>query len=364
MSSTFLISDPSSEWSLSDRLDSEGRHLLKIPIAFTGEWDHPVYGKVKITNDDLQTLTSNWSDVRAGYEPPLFKGHPLKSDVLEGEASEGWPEKVYVEGDILYGEYSPTDSKLIEDVQSKRYRYASAEIIPNAVDKTTGEEIGPLLVGVALTNRPFLPMKDKCVEVITKFSDSPGKETPYIFSFDLQPNYQEPTMATTTDTVTAPVNETPSVVAPAAADVAVDTVPKQQYEELQHKFSEVAEQFSGLVAEHSSLKQQLSDLLSREQERTVNQKLEKLNRLDLPAERKALFSEWIREGILSEAAEEKLFADCQAEAQKFGHIFRQAQGDTEENATTQAEQVPMPQLFGEIIARNQEIISARRQRYL
>lgn len=362
--SSYLISDASNDWSLSDRVDSEGRQLLKIPIAFTGEWDHPDYGKVKFTKEDLATLTRNWSDARAGYEPPLFKGHPMHKDVLEGEASEGWPELVYTEGNVLYGEYSPTDSKLIEEVRSKRFRYASAEIIPNAVDKTTGEEMGPLLVGVALTNRPFLPMKDKCVEVITKFSDSSVQQTPYIFSFDLQPNYQEPTMANTTTSVIEEPTVVENQVAPTPAPTSVvdtDTVPRQQYESLQQKFSEVAEQFSGMAAEHSALKQQLSELVSREKQKDIDEKLNKLNKLDLPAERKELFSEWIREGVLSEAAEQKLFADCQAEAQKFGHIFRQAQGVSDENVSAQAQTLAMPQVFSDVIARNQEIIAARRK---
>lgn len=363
MQSFYTLEDTQRDWVLSERQDSQGRTLIKVPIAFTGEWNHPQYGKVKLSEEDLIAMQRNWSNAQAGYDPPLFKGHPLNNDSLEGDASEGWPDSIYIEGDTLFGEYIPTDESLIADVQNKRYRYASAEIIHNAVDKTTGDKVGPLLVGVALTNRPYLPMKHRSIEVVNKFSDA--AEPALLFSFDLL-NQQESTMTTAVNTEAAGASILPADAAQQFSDQfnpiitklseENDTL-KAHYKELAERFSELATEHSTALAEYSALKTQLSDLITRDKEREVQIKLDKLNKLNLPAERKQLFSDWIKEGILSDEAEAKLFADCQNESEKYGHIFTTAQGQSEETTTNKVE---MPQIFSDIISRNQQVMEARR----
>lgn len=361
------------QWSLSETVSQDGRSLIKVPIAFVGEWKHPQYGQVKFSEDDLTTMETNWKQARGGYDPPLFLGHPMNNDVLEGDPSEGWPENIYREGDTLYGEYMPTSEELIEDVRKKRFRYASAEVIHDAVDKSTGEKIGPLLVGLALTNRPFLPMKERTLEIVTKFSDSSGDQLPCIFSFDLR-NNQEATMTTatvnqevagTSPQPTGAENSTPSsqqvFSQPKQTSAAEDFVSKTDYQTLQNKYSELAEQFSSLAAEHSATKTVLSDLLEREKSKAVEEKLSKLEKLNLPKERKDLFSDMIKNGELSETAEAKLFSDFQNESEKYGHLFTATQGDVNES-TVNTNKIEMPQVYSDMIERNRQIIEQRRQR--
>jgi hypothetical protein len=354
-----------------------GEQYLKVPVAPLGEWSHPVYGKVSFTQQDFDDIVENFNEGKAGFDPPLFLGHPQSSEVLEGEPSEGWPDKLTQEGDVLFAYYSPTDEKLFEDVEKKRYRYASAEVLRNARDRQSGEKIGTLLVGLALTNRPFLPFKNHGLEVaVEKFSDSPGEtdvSTPLtVFSFDLTPEIGNTSMSTKTAEFETSTNtqsqESSTHVAAAPTEVLstpaapscppscpptppTDTVPREQYDKL-------AEDFSNLAKEFSTMKQQFSSLIEAEHSRAIELKLNKLNALNLPESTKQTFSDMIKSGTLTAAAEEKLFSDYQQLSENYKHVFAQPQGSSDEGRKGSTE-VELPEFYSQIIERNNKIIEAR-----
>lgn len=149
----------------------------------------------------------------------------------------------------------------------------------------------------------------------------------------------------TTDNVTAPQS---------FAEPAVESVSKTQYDELLRKYSEVTEQFSALAAEHSSVQSKLDKLLAKDAERELQHKFSKLDSLNLPAERKQVFAELIKNGDLSPEAEAKLFAQYEEESVKYGKLFTSAQGKAE---PTDAHKPP--QVFAEIIDRNNTAIKQR-----
>lgn len=336
-------------WDLSEVVTQNGQQLIKVPIAFVWTGQHPEYGEVDFSQDKINQILHNWENLTAGYEPSLKIGHARPGrDRFGDDSSEGWPERIYQEGDTLYGEYRPTDSNLIEEIKAKKWRYASAEVLPNAIDKSTGEPVGALLTGVALTNEPYLPMRHREVEVIEKFSEADPTDPCFLFSFEI--NRQEITMTTENLDGTNMAPEQPVVAATAAPDY----VSKTDYDELHRKYAQVTEQFSGLAAEHSSLKEQLDKLLAKDAERELQQKFSKLNQLNLPAERKQVFAELIRNGDLSAEAESKLFAQYEDESVKYGKLFTTVQGEAE------AEQAHKPpQVFAEIIERNAKAVKQR-----
>lgn len=344
------------QWSLSEVVNADGVELIKVPIAYVWQGKHPEYGDVDFSQNKINEILHNWENLTAGYEPSLKIGHAMPGRERFGDdSSEGWPDRIYQEGDTLYGEYRPTDPELINKVKAKKWRYASAEVLPNAVDKTTGKSIGAVLTGVALTNEPFLPMGHREVEVIEKFSEADPSSPSLLFSFEI--NKQETTMtienqSIETEQVTAPV-EQPQAFAAAPAP-AEPVVSKEQYDELRRKYSEVTEQFSGLAAEHSDLKSKLDNLLIKETERDLQQKFAKLNQLNLPAERKQLFAELIQSGDLSADAEKKLFAQYEDESAKYGKLFTVAQGESEAPKEHKA-----PQVFAEIMERNASAVKQR-----
>jgi hypothetical protein len=336
-------------WSLSEVVNASGEQLIKVPIAYVWKGQHPEYGEVDFSQNKIDEILHNWENLTAGYEPSLKIGHAKPHrDRFGDDSSEGWPDRLYQEGDTLYGEYRPTDPELIGKVKAKKYRYASAEVLPNAVDKTTGKPVGAVLTGVALTNEPFLPMRHREVEVIEKFSEADPSNPSLLFSFEI--NKQESIMTTENQPIETPAIEQPQ----SFAALAIESVSKEQYDELRRKYSEVTEQFSGLAAEHSTLKGQLETLLAKETERDLQQKFAKLNQLNLPAERKQLFAELIQSGDLSADAEKKLFAQYEDESAKYGKLFTTPQGDSEAQPEHKA-----PQVFAEIIDRNAKATKQR-----
>lgn len=354
-------------WSLSEVATPLGEKLIKVPIAYVWKGKHPEYGEVDFSQSKIDEILHNWENLTAGYEPSLKIGHKKAnaSDRFGDESSEGWPDRIYQEGDTLYGEYRPTDPVLVEQVKAKKWRYASAEVLPNAVDKTTGKPVGAVLTGVALTNEPFLPMRHREVEVIEKFSEADPSNPSLLFSFEI--NKQEIPMTTDNQSIenSQVVDQQPAASATAEVPVPtgvpqsfseppVESVSKEQYDELLRKYSEVTEQFSGLAAEHSSLQSKLDKLLAKDAERELEQKFAKLNQLNLPAERKQVFAELIQSGDLSAEAEAKLFAQYEDESAKYGKLFSTAQGASE----PPAEHKP-PQVFAEIIDRNATAVKQR-----
>lgn len=355
------ITDNSRRWCLSES-ELSGRKYLRVPIALKGKWEHQTYGTVEFNQQDFNDIIANWSSAKAGYDPPLYIGHPINTDTVEGAPAAGWPDQIYQEGDVLYGLFTPTSEELFTDVQQQRYRYASAEVIREAKDKETGDRIGTLLVGTALTNRPFLPLREHTVEAVEqKFSDY---VSPTLFSFNLDLESESINMSDTTNTTelkaagvendsnSAPAEQKLSTPEVAAATSAVEnTVPRQQYDAL-------AEEFSKLAKEFSVMKQQFSEVLDKEKERGVNEKLSKLEALNLPASTKQTFSDMIRGGSLTAEAEEKLFSDYQQLSENYKHVFSTPQG-VQEDAAKEEKEVRVPQIYADIIARNEEILKTR-----
>jgi hypothetical protein len=363
--STLTINDASKKWSVTQKT-VENNKYLKVPIAIQGEWDHAVYGKVSFDQKDFDDIVTNWSNARAGYEPPLFLGHPTGNNgVMEGEPAAGWPDKIYQEDGVLYGLFTPTDEELYASVEQKRYRYASAEVLRNAKDKETGERIGTLLIGTALTNRPFLPLRDHTVEVVEqKFSDY---TTPTIFTFDLHHQTESIPMTDSVTTPSTPVQESVQASAPVEEQKfsapngeqpisSTSTVPKHQYDAL-------VEEFSNLAKEFSLMKQQFSEVIDKEKERGIAEKLNKLEALNLPSSTKQSFSELIKNGDLSQEAEDKLFSDYQQLSENYKHVFSTPQGVQEDSSKAEKE-VQIPQLYAEIIARNNETVKAKDAAYM
>lgn len=162
------------------------KKVLRIPIARLGAWHHPQYGVVKFTKDDFNSIVENFKTNVRGYEPPLRYGHNEKGPgIHDGERALGHMVDAYQSNEILWGVFEPNDSSVVEEIEKGQYRYATAEIIRNAVDKFSGKKLGPFLKSHALTNTPFIPnlprniveSSDSLAEVL-----SDGGEVSYVLS--------------------------------------------------------------------------------------------------------------------------------------------------------------------------------------
>lgn len=137
---------------------AEGNTLTQeIELAKTGTFKDPRYGKFAITKAHFQKWIANFkelsiADGRLGI--PIDIDH---SPMKKGETkAAGWVKSLRVVGDRLLGtvEWNELGSELVKD---RQYAYISPEYAHDYKDEG-GEAHGTMLVGAALTNRPFLRM--------------------------------------------------------------------------------------------------------------------------------------------------------------------------------------------------------------
>lgn len=131
--------------------------MIKIPVGRLGEWKHPRYGTIKMSQQLFDGMISNFKKGAIGRDPFIRIGHDKGNSPTFGDAkAEGWIKDLVQEGDCLFALAEPTNKDIADMVQNKQYRYSSAEYLENYKDKETGKDIGPVLEAIALTNEPFL----------------------------------------------------------------------------------------------------------------------------------------------------------------------------------------------------------------
>ena len=121
------------------------------------------YGHVAITPEKTKMMADNFDKgYPQGYRPPVKFGHG-------GDApSPGVISNAQSRGDGLWITFS-LDDEALESVKKGRFRHMSAEFVDEYMDKATGQEVGAVLVGAALTNAPAHPRAGAF-----RFSDEEG----------------------------------------------------------------------------------------------------------------------------------------------------------------------------------------------
>lgn len=129
-------------------LSSGAEESKPIQILRYGEWDHPHYGKIKFDKKYMETVCKNFDAEVIGGEIPFNFDH-------NGGPAPGWVKGLVHKGSKLYAipEWTPLG---LEAIQQGLYKYISCELRDNHLNCETGEEYGPTLSGVALTNYPFV----------------------------------------------------------------------------------------------------------------------------------------------------------------------------------------------------------------
>jgi len=128
--------------------DDTTKEIKIIPV---GEWDHPQYGKIKITEKDIAEFVKNFNDgVR--NDIPITEGH---ANPGETKPAIGWFKKLINKGrDGLWAvvEWTNKGRQLIQD---KAYKYFSPEFYTIYEDPETHKIRKNVLVGGALVNKPY-----------------------------------------------------------------------------------------------------------------------------------------------------------------------------------------------------------------
>lgn len=122
-----------------------------IQIAKQGSFTDPRYGDFAITQEDFDSWVQNFQRVSRGSLPIDPDHRPEKA----GDTSAvGWVTDLEQRGQELWAKpaWNSLGTELVSD---QRYRFISPSYTPN-YKNDEGDSFGTALVGVALTNRPFL----------------------------------------------------------------------------------------------------------------------------------------------------------------------------------------------------------------
>ena len=124
----------------------------KIEVMHAGIWEHPQYGQVKISEGDIDKFIQNFNngtrkvDIAVDQEHMPEKGAAGWFKTLEKVAEGG---KVKLKAAV---EWTKLGQQLIKD---GIFKYFSPEFDFNYEDQETHEEFENVLLGGALTNRPY-----------------------------------------------------------------------------------------------------------------------------------------------------------------------------------------------------------------
>lgn len=129
---------------------AEGETIPKeIHILPMGVWDHPAYGKIIINANDIREFKSNF-DRKIRKDIPITEGH----EVMDEKPAVGWFKELREDSNGLYATVEWTE-KGKELLTKKYYKYFSPEFYREYEDPETREITRNVLVGGALTNKPY-----------------------------------------------------------------------------------------------------------------------------------------------------------------------------------------------------------------
>jgi phage I-like protein len=125
----------------------------EIHVVPTGKWDHPVYGEMEITSADIAEFVKNFND-KVRLDIPITEGHD--NGMSGGELPAiGWFTDATDHGvnGLWCGVTWTDEGKQL--LQQRAFKYFSPEFYEQYTDPETGAKYSHVLVGGALTNKPY-----------------------------------------------------------------------------------------------------------------------------------------------------------------------------------------------------------------
>jgi Mu-like prophage I protein len=225
---------------------AEGKVVSQVQIAKTGSFKDPRYGNFSITKADLVKWVSNFtaldkSNGRLGLPIDVDHGPETTGNT---EAA-GWIThlRISVDGTELWAtaEWNDLGKEL---VSKRRYAYLSPSYVANYKNET-GKEFGTKLIGVGLTNRPFLSMatvslsRFHSTESYTPELNMPYPK-PFLDALGLAEDADEATVLAKVAELQSQPQPKPKTLAEMAAAEGVHVLTADQYASLAQSASEGA----------------------------------------------------------------------------------------------------------------------------
>jgi hypothetical protein len=160
------------------RMAEGGDPPEEIQILPTGEWDHPFYGKFSITEKDIEEYKQNF-DGNVRRDIPINAGHD--NGMSGGELpAVGWFKELVNKGsDGLWAtiEWTKQGKELLAQ---KAYKYFSPEFAQKYNDPESRRNYRNVVVGGALTNKPYFKVLQAVVQGSETELDDPNGDFPVI----------------------------------------------------------------------------------------------------------------------------------------------------------------------------------------
>ena len=124
----------------------------EIEVLHSGEWEHPQYGMIKITDDDIDKFVQSFDDKVRKVDIAIDQEH------MPEKGAAGWYKslnKVFEDGKTKLKatiEWTKLGQQLIKD---GIFKYFSPEFDFEYEDQETHENFANVLIGGGLTNRPY-----------------------------------------------------------------------------------------------------------------------------------------------------------------------------------------------------------------
>lgn len=138
----------------------EGKEVSAVQILRAGNFDHPFYGVMLITNTVLSDMVRNFSENVRRQDLAVDYFHESDKEAA------GWFTELYLsdDGKELWGKvkWTPRAQKMIRD---KEVRYFSADFAFEWTDPESGVAYKNVLFGGGLVNRPFVKDMQPVVEL-------------------------------------------------------------------------------------------------------------------------------------------------------------------------------------------------------
>lgn len=149
--------------------DKAPKEIHVLPV---GKWNHPAYGPIVITREDIADFKHNFDEgLRKGI--PITEGH----EVMDEKPAVGWFTELIDRGaNGLFAiiEWTEKGKTLLSD---KAYKFFSPEFYSEYEDPETREIHENVLVGGALTNKPYFKELDAIVlseqSINNQFNEKP-----------------------------------------------------------------------------------------------------------------------------------------------------------------------------------------------
>lgn len=147
-----VCGNETSMWSFSDVSEfkevKEG-DKVEIQIMRAGKWQHPIYGEIKVTEETINDVVSNFNNNTRWIDIAVDENHEPNHKAL------GWYKELTKVGKNALNATIELTKMWADLINQGAYKYFSPEIAFNKKDEETWKTIKNLLIGGAFTNRPF-----------------------------------------------------------------------------------------------------------------------------------------------------------------------------------------------------------------